>query len=116
MMAITIEDIDGGVTRVVLSGRLDISGVSAIDLPLSVVGGSRRAVVIDLSGVDFMASLGLRSIIVTAKAIINKRGEVVLVAPQPAVEDVLRTSGIDALIAIHRDEAEAIAAVAPVTS
>src|ERR1700722_13099536 len=103
-MAIAIEDIEGGVTKVLLSGRLDIAGVSAIDLPLSVVGGSRRAVVIDLSGVEFMASLGLRSIIISSKAIISKRGKVVLLAPQPAVEKVITTSGIDQLIAIYRDE------------
>ena len=112
-MAITIEDIEGGVTKVLLSGRLDIAGVSAIDLPLSVVGGSRRAVVIDLAGVEFMASLGLRSIIVSSKAIISKRGKVVLLAPQPAVEEVITVSGIDELIAIYHDEAAAFAAVLP---
>jgi anti-anti-sigma factor len=113
-MAITIEDIEGGVTKVMLSGRLDIAGVSAIDLPLSVVGGSRRAVVMDLSGVEFMASLGLRSIIVSSKAIISKRGKVVLLAPQPVVEERLITSGVNELIPIYHNEAEAIAAVASV--
>jgi anti-anti-sigma factor len=113
-MAITIEDIEGGITKVMLSGRLDIAGVAAIDLPLSVVGGSRRAVVMDLSGVEFMASLGLRSIIVSSKAIISKRGKVVLLSPQSVVEELLITSGINELIPIYHNEAEAIAAVAPV--
>jgi stage II sporulation protein AA (anti-sigma F factor antagonist) len=116
MMAIAIEDIAGGVTKVVLSGRIDIAGASEIDMPLSLVGGSRRAVVIDLSGVEFMASLGLRSIVVSSKSIMSKRGKVVLLAPRPAVEEVITTSGIDELIAIYRDEGEAIAAVAPAAS
>ena len=43
----------------------------------------------------------------------SKRGKVVLLAPQPQVEEVITVSGIDDLIPICRDEAEAIAAVMP---
>ncbi len=112
-MAIAIQDLDGGVTKVVLSGRIDIGGAHEIDMPMSIVAGSRRAVVIDLSAVEFMASMGLRSIVVSAKAIFSKRGKVVLLSPQPQVEEVITVSGIDELIPICRDEAEAVAAVVP---
>jgi anti-sigma B factor antagonist len=81
---------------------------------MSVVAGSRRAVVVDLSAVEFMASLGLRSIVVSAKSIISKGGKMVLLAPQPAVEEVLTISGIDDLIPIYHDEAAANAAVLPI--
>jgi anti-anti-sigma factor len=112
-MPISIEQLDGAVTKVVLSGRIDIAGAREIDMPMNLVAGTRRAVVIDLSAVEFMASMGLRSIVVSAKAIASKRGKVVLLAPQPQVEEVLAVSGIDTLIPIFRDEAEAIAAVSP---
>lgn len=110
-MPIVIEDLADGVTKVVLSGRIDIAGASEIDMPMSVVGGSRRAVVVDLSGVEFMASLGLRSIVLSGKAIMSKGGKVVLLSPQRAVEEVITTSGIDELIPIYQDEVAAIAAV-----
>jgi anti-sigma B factor antagonist len=112
-MPIEIQELDGNVARVVLSGRIDIAGAHAIDMPMSIVAGTRRAVVIDLSAVEFMASMGLRTIVVSAKAIMNKRGKVVLLSPQPQVEEVITVSGIDDLIPICRDEAEAIAAVLP---
>jgi anti-sigma B factor antagonist len=112
-MPISIQDLDGNVTKVVLSGRIDILGAREIDLPLSVVAGSRRAVVIDLTAVEFMASLGLRGIVVSAKSIMSKRGKVVLLSPRPHVEEVLTITGIDELIPIFRDEASAIAAVVP---
>lgn len=112
-MPIAIHDLDGGVTKVVLSGRIDIAGAKEIDMPMNVVAGSRRAVVIDLSGVDFLASMGLRSLVLAAKSIISKRGRVVLLAPQPAVAEVIHTTGIDDLIPIHHDEAAAVAAVTP---
>jgi anti-sigma B factor antagonist len=112
-MPIAIQDLDGNVTKVVLSGRIDVAGANEIDMPMSVVAGSRRAVVIDLSAVEFMASMGLRSIVLSAKSITSKRGKVVLLSPQPAVEEVITVSGIDDLIPIYRDEAAAVAAVAP---
>ncbi len=110
-MAINIVELDGNLTKVVLSGRIDIAGAAEIDMPMSLVGGSRRAVIVDLSGVEFMASLGLRSIVLSAKAIFNKKGKMVLLSPRPAVEEVITTSGIDELIPILHNEAEAIAAV-----
>ena len=112
-MPIAIEELDGGVTRVSLSGRIDIPGAQEIDMPMSVVAGSRRAVVIDLSKVDFMASMGLRSLVVCAKSIMSKRGKVVLLSPQPMVEEVITISGINDLIPIYHDEAAAVAAVQP---
>ena len=88
-MPIAVEDVDGTVTKVVLSGRIDIAGAHEIDMPMNVVAGSKRAVVIDLSKVEFLASMGLRSIVVCAKSIVSKRGKVVLFAPQPQVEEVI---------------------------
>jgi anti-sigma B factor antagonist len=112
-MPIVIEDLDGGVTKVILSGRIDIAGAAEIDMPMSIVGGSRRAVVVDLSGVDFMASLGLRSVVLSGKAIMNKGGKVVLLSPQPGVLEVITTSGIDELIPVYDDLVAALAAVSP---
>src|SRR5580693_3181304 len=113
-MPITILELEGEVTKVLLSGRIDIVGAREIEMPMAVVAGSRRAVVVDLSGVEFMASLGLRGIVVSAKSIMSKRGKIVLLQPRPEVEEVITTTGIDELIPIYHDEAEAIAAVVAV--
>ncbi|MDE2333347.1 MAG: STAS domain-containing protein [Rhodospirillales bacterium] len=110
-MPIVIEEIADNVTRVVISGRIDIAGAREIDMPLNVVAGSRRAVVIDLASVEFLASMGIRSLVVCAKSIASKKGRAVLLRPQPAVEEVLRVSGIDTLIPIHATEEDALAAV-----
>jgi anti-anti-sigma factor len=110
-MPISILELDGNVTKVVLSGRIDIAGAREPEMPMAVVAGSRRAVVVDLSAVEFMASLELRGIVVSAKSIFSKRGRIVLVTPQPQVEEVIMTTGIDGLIPIYHDEVEAIAAV-----
>jgi anti-anti-sigma factor len=113
-MPMTVEELDNGVTKVVISGRIDIAGAQEIDLPMNVVGGSRRAVVMDLAGVTFMASMGLRSLVMCAKAIHSKRGKVSMFGPVPDVADVIRTMGIDELIPLSASEAEAITLVTTV--
>ncbi len=112
-MPIIIEDLPNGITKVLLSGRIDVAGSAEIDMPMSVMGGSRQAVIVDLSGVSFIASLGLRSIVLGGKSVMRKGGTLVLLSPQPAVEEVITVSGIDELFPIFRDEAAAIAAVTP---
>lgn len=111
IMPISIEELDNNVTRVVLSGRIDIVGAREIEMPMAVVAGSRRAVVVDLSAVEFMASLGLRGIVISAKSIISKRGRMVLLKPTTQVEEVITMTGVDGLVPIFHDEAAAIAAV-----
>jgi anti-sigma B factor antagonist len=111
VMSISVLELDGNVTKVVLAGRIDIAGAREIEMPMAVIAGSRRAVVVDLSAVEFMASLGLRGIVVSARSIISKRGKIVLLMPQPQVEEVITTTGIDQLIPIYHDETDAITAV-----
>ena len=106
-MPIAVHDLEGGVTRVVLSGRIDIAGTQEIDMRMGIVAGSRRAVVIDLSGVSFIASMGLRCLVAAAKTVSSKQGRMVLLSPNANVETVIRTTGIDAVIPIFHDAEEA---------
>ena len=56
--------------------------------------------------------MGLRSIVLPARAVNSRGGKVVLFAPNAMVESVLKTSGIDSLLPIHRDLDAAVAALA----
>jgi anti-anti-sigma factor len=112
-MDMQVEELDGGVTNVVLRGRLDTVGAGIIDLKFNVIAGSKRAIIVDLSGVDFLASLGIRVLVMGAKAVRNKGGKVVLFSPGENVSSVLKTAGIDQLIPVMFDRSAAIAAVRP---
>jgi anti-sigma B factor antagonist len=108
---IETEELAGGVTRVTLTGKLDIAGANTIDLPFIVVMGSKRAVIVDLSRVSFVASMGLRTLIMGAKTVASKKGRMVLLSPTADVEDVLLTSGTNTLIPVLHDLDAAMAAV-----
>ncbi len=110
-MELAIMDIESNVTLVRLNGRLDIAGASAIDLRFSALAGSRRWMVVDLSEVTFLASMGIRLLLGCAKTVTSKGGHMVLMAPVDDVKNVLTTAGIDTLIPIHADVQSAVAAV-----
>ncbi|HEY1897339.1 MAG TPA: STAS domain-containing protein, partial [Terracidiphilus sp.] len=74
-MTISTESMEGDITRVLLDGRLDIQGAAAIDLRMNVLAGSSKFLLVDLSKVSFLGSMGLRSIIVPAQAVRRRGGK-----------------------------------------
>ena len=111
-MQISTDEMPGGITRVALDGRMDIAGAAVVDLKMNLIAGSAKKLLIDLQKVDFLGSMGLRSIVLPARAVNSRGGKVVLFAPNAMVESVLKTSGIDSLLPTHRDLDAAVAALA----
>lgn len=105
-----IVDLDNGLTKLDLSGRMDVEGSLAIDPVFAKVTGEKKNVVVDMSNVSFLASLGLRTLVMSCKGLANKGGNMVLLNPQSGVEKVLKTSGISSIIPMVSDmtDAEAI--------
>jgi anti-anti-sigma factor len=110
-MQISTEELADGVTRIALDGRLDIAGAAAVDLKMNVAAGSANKLLIDLKNVTFLGSMGLRSIVLPARAVRSRGGKVVLFAPGEMVESVLKTSGVDTMLPICHDLADALAAL-----
>jgi anti-sigma B factor antagonist len=108
-MTISTEPMDGGITRVVLEGRLDIQGAAEIDLRMNVLAGSAKFLLIDLRGVSFIGSMGIRSLVVPAQAVRRRGGKMALLAPVPMVEEVLKASNIHEIIPIVPDMESATA-------
>jgi anti-anti-sigma factor len=106
-MEITISDFGGVGKKVTLVGKLDIAGAEAIGLPLATIAGTKTSMVIDMMRVDFIASIGIRHLVMAAKAVERGAGKLVLLDPSPLVTDVLVTSGLDDFLPIVRSEDEA---------
>lgn len=102
-MELRVEQLAGNVTRAIPVGRWDIGGAAEIDLRLSAISGSGRPVIIDVAEVSYLSSMGIRSIVMCAKATRLKGGRLVLLSPAPNVEAVLTAAGIDTLVPIYHD-------------
>ena len=100
-MEIAIDDAGSTVT-VKLVGRLDISGARSIDLPLATLSGSKNRILIDMAGVTFIASIGLRHLLTAARAVQRRGGQLSLLNPTAAVAEVVTTSGLIELLPIER--------------
>jgi anti-sigma B factor antagonist len=110
-MELIVEDMPNGITKAVLVGRMDIEGAATVDLRMNVLAGHKPALVVDLSGVSFLASMGLRTLMVCARAMALKGHKMALVGPQPNVEKVLLASGADEIMGIFGDFDVAASAV-----
>ena len=101
-MELLIEQLSGTVTKASPVGRWDVAGAAVIDVRLSALAGSGRSLIIDLAQVNFLSSMGIRSIVVSAKALTLRGAKLVLMSPDQNVELVLTSTGIDTLIPICR--------------
>lgn len=110
-MDLVSEDMPNGATRLRLSGRLDINGAGEIETRFSALAGAKRALVVDLSSVEFIASMAIRLLLIAAKTLKAKGGRMALLGVRPDVADVLKTARVDALVPIYGDLPAALAAV-----
>jgi anti-anti-sigma factor len=110
-MMLSSEEVAAGVTKIALKGRMDIVGAKAIDLEFNILVGAQRALIVDLSDVGFIASMGLRVLLIAARTVAAKGGKIVLYRPNPEVANVLTISGISALVPVIYELEAAIRAV-----
>ena len=77
-----------------LKGRLDINGVQAVEMQLSKEASESANLLLDLSEVDFIASLGMRMLLSIAKKLGATHCKLILIAPQQLVREALETAGL----------------------
>lgn len=102
-------EIGQNLVEVKLNGRLDIQGAESIDIPFKALTNKGKAgVLVNMSGVDFIASIGIRTLLSNAKALALHGGKMILLNPVPMVKDVLKTSGINNIIPVMDDYDNAV--------
>jgi anti-sigma B factor antagonist len=87
---------DKGVTVLVPSGRLDVTGAPTLKDAISdAVKDGQPRLVIDMEGVSFVDSTGLGSVIAALKLVRNSKGDLRLAAPNQQVRVVLELTTLD---------------------
>ena len=108
-MQLTLDRSDGIVTRVSLSGKLDVAGEEAIgDQFRRLIDSHDTHFLIDMSQVSYLASLGIRLLFAGAKALSADGKKLIVLDPQPMVEETLMSSGTAKLVPIAHGEDEAL--------
>lgn len=110
-MKLSQERLENGVMKIELHGALDIAGAAEADQPFRSASESERRLVVDLSGVDFLASIGIRVLVKSARSVAERGGRMAVFGAQETPRKVLESTGVERLINLVDDEAAAIASV-----
>ncbi|MFT4625288.1 MAG: anti-sigma B factor antagonist [Myxococcota bacterium] len=100
---LTIESrVEGDVGIVILTGHLDTTtSVPAEAALVALIESAAVAHVVDLSGVSFVASSGLRVLLKTVKALKRRKCKLHLAGMTPGVHEVFTVSGFMAFFRVH---------------
>lgn len=105
-MKLEYEELDNGVRVIKLVGRLDMEGTNSIDKKfVQQCAGENVFVLVDLSQMNYLSSIGIPMLITTAKAVANRGGRLAFVNPQSSVKSVLDITGVSNVIRIYKDVA-----------
>jgi len=103
-MELQYSELDNGIRIIKLNGTLDIMGVNAVDVKFAgYCSGENVRVLVDLSGVGYLASIGIRLLTSNAKSLLSRGGKMVLLNPTPEVKEVLEMTGIPAVIPMYEN-------------
>lgn len=107
-MQIEVTDLNPRVAKIRLIGRLDTGGVNSIETKFSAAAVAHGVdKIVDLSDVDFIASMGIRMLIATARAAHQKGIRIILYALQPPVKGVIENASLQQIIAVTDTEQQA---------
>jgi anti-sigma B factor antagonist len=102
----------GEVRRIVLVGRLDTAGVDVVETRFgAAIVPNGKNTIVDLTEVTFLASMGIRMLISTTRALSRKGGKLVMYGAGPGVRDVIETAALTEIIPLAGNESEALGLV-----
>jgi anti-anti-sigma factor len=108
-MSISHSDVGENLRRIVITGRLDIPGTDSVAVQLvKLTAAPKKGVVVDLSALKFLASIGVRALITSAKAVQQRGGKMVLVVGDSSTVMLsLEATGVNELIPVFKSASDA---------
>ena len=91
------------VTLMKVEGRIDHKTAKDFENALkpyldACIAGEYQKILIDLGGVDFMTSAGLRVLMIGAKTCGEQKGEIVVASLQPIIEEIFKITRFDLVL------------------
>ncbi len=111
-MEITSER-DGQTLTAKAIGRVDGVNASEFEKTLrTAIQDEDTAVILDLAGITYLSSAGLRAILLTARSLSQRKAKFLLCSPSAPIREVFEISGFDKIIPVHDTHESALAAIA----
>jgi anti-anti-sigma factor len=91
------------VTLIKIQGRIDHNTAKDFEKALKpyldqCISGEQKKIIVDLNGVDFMTSAGLRVLMIAAKTCDKQKAEIAVAALQPSIQEIFKISRFDLVL------------------
>jgi anti-anti-sigma factor len=94
---------------VTVSGRVDSNTAPTFEQTLrEVIAGGQHNVILELNGVEFMSSAGLRGMVSSLKACKGGGGDLAVANPSKRVIEVMQLAGLTSLFSVYDDVTSAV--------
>jgi anti-anti-sigma factor len=108
-MKLEYTELQNGIRLIKLEGRLDLNGTYSIEVQfVNRCAGEGVRVLVDLSQVDYVSSVGIPMLVNTAKTVVSRGGKMAFLSPQENVVKVLELVGVTQFIPIYHDLENAV--------
>ncbi len=116
-MKITSQQV-ADVTLIQVQGRIDHRTATDFEDALRplldrCLAGEYKKLLMDLGGVDFMTSAGLRVLMIAAKACDKQKGEMAVAALQPGIQEIFKISRFDSFLRVFPTVESALENLSP---
>lgn len=112
-MKIDYTELKDGIRLIKLEGRLDLNGTYSIEVQfVNHCAGEKVRVLVDLSGVNYVSSVGIPMLVNTAKSVVSRGGKMAFLSPQENVFKVLELVGVTQVIPIYNNQSKALKGLA----
>lgn len=108
MIDINVSSVDNA-TLVEVSGRVDSMNANEMGEALfAQIDDGNIHIVLDLAGVEYMSSAGLREIVSALKKVKRSSGDLRVAQPSDRVLEIFEMSGLDTILQIFATQVEAV--------
>lgn len=107
---------ENGIAVVTVSGSVD--ALTAADLAGVIVAQIAEGhvnLIVDLTGLEFMSSAGLRTLLGAVKETRSNGGDLRIASTNPGIDKVLKMSGFHNIAKVFTSSADALSSFAPLT-
>ena len=111
-MELTYRELENQTRLLTLNGKLDVVGVGQVETRFAGhCSGDGLRVLVDMSEVAFMASIGIRLLVLNAKSVIKRGGKMALIVPPGRVRETLELAALDNILPMFADFDSAAAGI-----
>lgn len=103
---------EGGIPVLVLSGRLNQATADTLhSAAMEAADQSEKGLIVDMGGVDFIASVGIRALIRPSQSLAMKGGKLAIANLSPKMSEFFSLTGLDQTFSVFETVADAAAGI-----